>query len=141
MTYGIVTLLFLANCVPLLTQRFPREIAGDVIRKYGADQVRLESTMLFSVDTTVPLFLPFNADRAYSRSVPERYVLLNAKDIWMPGGRAGWRPPPAGKVLFAAKHPRQLPSMQYHGYTPRQRAFLRAVDFSIQLIDTKSTDP
>ena len=71
----------------------------------------------------------------------KRYVLLNAKDLWVDGGLPGWIPPPDGKVLLTARHPRQLRSLQYHGYTPRERAFFRQTDVSIRLIDTGAADP
>ncbi len=131
-------LLFVMNCLPLIEQRFPREVVGELVRTYGDGNVRLDSTILNSVDDTVPLFLPLNRDRAGSGSNgSERYVLLNSKDIWVAAEPIRWKPPPVGRTVFAAKHPRQLLSMQYHGYTPEQRAFLRTLDFSMRLIDTR----
>jgi hypothetical protein len=64
-------------------------------------------------------------------------VLLNAKDIWVPDGAREAIAQPAGTVLFALKHPRQLAGLQYHGYRPEERAFLRSLDLSIKLIDTQ----
>ena len=137
--YSVTTLLFLLNAQPLMMQRFPREIVGEVTHKYGYS-VRFDNTVLnTSSDTT--LFLPLDIDRLKSElSVPKRYVLLNAKDIWIKSGGTGWTPPPRGKVLLRARHPRQLRSMQYQGYTPEQRTFLRSVDFSIRLIDIQGQE-
>ena len=134
--YVVFTVLFTMNVAPLMAQRYPREIARDAIRQYGAANVRLETIVAHSDDATVPIFLPLQADRADSPAAARRYVLLNAKDIWVPDGASKAASPPAGTVLFAVRHPRQLPIMQYHGYRPEERAFLRSIDLSIKLIDT-----
>jgi hypothetical protein len=84
----------------------------------------------------VPIFLPLREDRAENPVRARRYVLLNAKDIWVPEGASETTPPPAGKVLLTVRHPRQLPALQYHGYRPEEREFLRSIDLSIKLVDT-----
>jgi hypothetical protein len=130
-----VLLLFVANGVPLWTQRYPRDVARDVVRQYGTANVRLGTTLMHSDNATVPIFLPLEPARA-STSAPARYVLLNAKDIWLLDGARDVTAQPAGRVLFSIRHPRQLRSMQFHGYSPDERAFLRSLDLSIKLIDT-----
>ena len=135
--YGLITLLFAVNVVPLMTQRYPRDIAREMVRRYGAANVRLDTVVRHSNDATVPIFLPLQREEPDEPANARRYVLLNAKDIWVPEGASESAPPPAGKVLFEARHPRQLESMQYHGYRPEERAFLRSVDLSIKLIDTQ----
>jgi hypothetical protein len=45
-----------------------------------------------------------------------------------------------GRVIATWRHPRQLPLLQYHGYTPGQRRFMRSTDASIRLID-RGSDP
>jgi hypothetical protein len=126
------------NVVPLVRQRYPRDVALDAVRQYGADNLRLETTVLHSDVATEPIFLPFPTGSKARAGAPARCVLLNAKDIWVPEGASESTPPPAGTVLFATPHPRQLSSMQYHGYRPEERAFLRSLDLSIKLIDTQS---
>lgn len=134
--YGVVATVFVINSWPLMTQRYPREIVGEVVRTYGSSNVQLDTTILHTIDATGPKFLPIESGRPESTSTPKRYVLLNASDIWIEG-ELGVKPPPRGRILLTARHPRQLRAMQYHGYTPEQRTFLRSVDFSIQLIDTE----
>jgi len=134
---GLVVLLFVINFIPLVTQRYPREIALDAVQKLGADNIRLETTVLHSDESTVSIFLPVAADEPKNPVAGRRYVLVNAKDIWVPGGADEVHAPPRGQVIFSTRHPRQLRSMQYHGYLPAERAFLRSVDLSIKLIDTQ----
>lgn len=131
--YGGLSVLFAWNTWPLMTQRYPREIVGEVIAKYGSANVSLDTSLLHAVDATSAMFLPL--EQAASASGPRRYVLLNARDIWI-DGELGVTPDPKGTVVASWRHPRQLQAMQYHGYTPEQRAFLRTVDPSIRLIDT-----
>jgi hypothetical protein len=135
--YGVIALLFAVNIAPLITQRYPRDIARDVIRQYGAANVRLQTIVAHSDEATVPIFLPLQDNAPDSPVSSRRYVLLNAKDIWVPEGAREATAQPAGTVLFAFKHPRQLAGLQYHGYRPEERAFLRSVDLSIKLIDTR----
>lgn len=72
LAFGTIALLFSLNAWSLLTQRFPREIILEVVRAY------LDTTILGSIDATVPLFLPLDsADTGQSK----RYVLLTAKDL------------------------------------------------------------
>jgi hypothetical protein len=137
--YATVLLLFSVNIVPVLTQRFPREVVSEVIQRYGADRVGLDTTILNSLDTTIPLFLPVDVTR--STIAARRFILVNAKDIWTDEQPPRWKPPPRGSVVLRTPHPRQSPSMQYHGYTPSQRLLLRHLDFSIQLIDTQPASP
>ena len=130
-------LLFLANAIPLLAQRYPREVAREVVRQYGAANVRLVATVEPSDEETVGVFLPFETETAGPGTMnTRRYVLLNAKDIWLLEDTHTVIAPPAGRVLFTVPHPRQLRSMQFHGYGPQERAFLRSVDLSMKLIDT-----
>ena len=136
--YAVIAVVFTANAAPLMAQRYPREIARDAIQKYGAANVRLATIVAHSDEATVQVFLPVQADSAESPAAARRYVLLNAQDIWVPDGTLEAVSPPAGKVLFSVRHPRQLPVMQYHGYRPEERAFVRSIDLSMELIDTKS---
>jgi hypothetical protein len=135
--YGVIALLFAVNVAPLMTQRYPRDIARDVIRQYGAANVRLDTIVAHSDEATVQIFLPLQDNTPDSPVSSRRYVLLNAKDIWVPEGAREATAQPAGTVLFALKHPRQLAGLQYHGYRPEERAFLRSLDLSIKLIDTQ----
>ena len=137
MLYSGIALLFAVNIAPLVTQRYPRDIARDVIGQYGAANVRLETIVAHSDEATVPIFLPLRDERADSPVGLRRYVLLNAKDIWVTEGAREATAQPAGTVIFALRHPRQLPGLQYHGYRPEERAFLRSLDLSIKLIDTR----
>jgi hypothetical protein len=129
---SVLVLLFVFNATPLLLQRFPREIAADAVATYGRENIRLASTLPQSVSDLDSRFLPFA-----EATGQERYVLVNAKDIWLDAGDDFVTSNlPAGATLMQARHPRQLRSLQYHGYTARQRTFLRGIDFSIRLIDT-----
>jgi hypothetical protein len=87
-------------------------------------------------NATVRLFLPLG-DASAALAEPRRYLLTNGQDIWVPGGASDVLQRPAGQVLFSAPHPRQSKSMQYQGYRPEERAFLRSINFPIQLIDTQ----
>jgi hypothetical protein len=129
--YGAITVIFVLNATPLVMQQYPRDIALEAVRRYGADNIRLEMTVLHSDVATEPVFLPFAPE-----GPTKRYVLVNAKDIWVPEGASEAVPPPPGTVLFSTGHPRALRSLQYHGYRSAERAFLRSVDVSITLIDT-----
>lgn len=134
--YVILTILFIENVAPVIAQRYPREIVREVVSQYGAENVRLETIVAHSDAATVQIFLPLEAESPGHPAAARRYVLLNAKDIWVPDGASAAAAVPSGKVLFAVRHPRQLPILQYHGYRPEERAFLRSVDLSIKLIDT-----
>jgi hypothetical protein len=83
------------------------------------------------------LFLPVDPPAAKD-GVPEtkRYVVLNGFDIWPESDRFRAAAAPPGEVLDAVTHPRQLRSLQYQGFTPTQRKYLRATDVSIRVIDT-----
>jgi hypothetical protein len=132
-----IALIFLVNAAPLLAQRYPRDVARQVVRQYGAGNVRLVTTVASSDEATVGVFLPLDTERAGARTMKtRRYVLLNAKDIWLLGDTHTATAPPPGRVLFSVLHPRQLRSMQFHGDGPQERAFLRSTDLSIKLIDT-----
>ena len=113
---------FAMNVLPFITQRFPRELVADVMRTYGEAQVRLDTTVFNSVDTTVALFLPVDPEDAAAAGARKRYVLLNAKDIWTDHKLPGWKPPPRGQVLFQTRHPRQLRALQYPGLHTRSAA-------------------
>jgi hypothetical protein len=100
-----------------------------VLGRYGADAVAFDTSLEHIADSASGLFFPA------APPVPsKRYVLLNARDIWFEG-EPGVRPLPEGRVIATWRHPRQLPFMQYHGYNPAQRTFMRTVDASIQLVD------
>jgi hypothetical protein len=92
---------------------------------------------VYSTPVTASTFLPPEiADARFDPLRPTRYVLVNATDLWVHGRVERLQPPPEGRVLLSVRHPRALPSRQYHGYTPGQRSFLRSIDLSIRLIDT-----
>jgi hypothetical protein len=135
--YAGITLIFLVNAAPLLAQRYPRDVAREVVRQYGAGNVRLVTTVGPSDEATVGVFLPLDPGTAGPGTMSaRRYVLLNAKDIWLVEDAHVATAPPPGRVLFSIPHPRQLRSMQFHGYGPQERAFLRSTDLSMKLIDT-----
>jgi hypothetical protein len=121
--------LFVMNSTPLFTQRYPRDIVHEVLAQYGADQVGFDMTLQHAVDNSSGFLIP-----AEVPNTPKRYVLVNARDIWFEG-EPGAKPLPDGRVVATWRHPRQLPLLQYHGYTPAQRAFIRSEDASIKLID------
>ena len=127
--------MFLANASPLFLLRFPREVVHDVVRQHGTGNLSLEMTVRNTDDATVPLFLAPGVASGGESVEAKRYVLLNARDIWIETTTNVWNPPPPGRTVFAVTHPRQLPAVHYHGYTPAQRDFLRRSDVSIQLID------
>jgi hypothetical protein len=62
--------------------------------------------------------------------------VINGTDIWPERQLTSVLPLPSGVVVSAFRHPRQLPMLQYHGFTPRQRALFRSVDISIKVVDT-----
>jgi hypothetical protein len=68
----------------------------------------------------------------------KRFVLVNARDIWFEG-EPGVKP--VAEVIASWRHPRQLRFMQYHGYTPAQRRFMRSADVSMRLIDRGDGPP
>jgi hypothetical protein len=137
--YGIIILLFAANVAPLLAQRFPRDMVSEAIRRYGLENVRLEASLLHLDNATAEAFLPPEIRAPLTASArAKRYVLLNAVDIWPKGGELEEGAFPAGRQLLVARHPRQLRLLQYHGYTPVERRFLRSTDFSMRLIDTEA---
>jgi hypothetical protein len=126
---AVVLALFVMNSTPLFVQRYPREIVHEVLARYGADQVGFDMTLQHAVDNSSGFLIP-----AEVPGTPKRYVLVNARDIWFEGEPAT-TPLPAGRVVATWRHPRQLRLLQYHGYTPAQRAFMRSEDASIRLID------
>jgi hypothetical protein len=126
---AVVLGLFVMNSTPLFTQRYPREIVHEVLARYGAAQVGFDMTLQHAVDNSSGFLVP-----AEVPDTPKRYVLVNARDIWFEG-EPGTKPLPAGRVVATWRHPRQLPMLQYHGYTPAQRAFMRSEDASMRLID------
>ncbi len=64
--YGAITVIFVLNAVPLATQRYPRDVALEAVRQFGADNVRLDMTVLHSDVATEPVFLPFATDRVHT---------------------------------------------------------------------------
>lgn len=138
--YVTVALVAAPNWMTVFTQRFPRDVAIESVKQFGADNVGVRMTIAGVDNATVGLFLPF-ADPASALARPSRYVLTDAQDIWVPGGASESVARPEGKVLLSTRHPRQLKSMQYHGYQPAERRFLRSIDFPIQLIDTQPDRP
>ena len=133
-----VTAIFVFNAWPLLTQRYPRDIVAKVIAQYGAENLQLDTNILNTVDATSGMFLPLDQPANFVPTLPpKRYVLLNARDIWI-DGQPGVKDVPAGRVVATWRHPRQWRALQYHGYTAEQRAFIRTTDISIRLIDTSA---
>jgi hypothetical protein len=130
--YGLCAVVlgfFVVNSTPLFTQRYPRDIVHEVLVRYGAEQVGFDMTLQYAVDNSSGFLIP-----AEVPDTPKRYVLVNARDIWFEG-EPGANPLPAGRVIATWRHPRQLRLLQYHGYTPAERAFMRTEDASIRLID------
>lgn len=136
--YPVVAILFLLNCLPLITQQYPREVVQQLLAEYGGANVRLDTTVMHSSDATM-FFLPLEATHASDATAARRYVLLNTKDIWIDGENEV-KTAPTGKVILRIRHPRQLAGLQYQGYTPAQRAFIRSTDISMRLIDTQASD-
>jgi hypothetical protein len=133
--YGVLGAIFATNYLPLVMQRFPRDIAFEMLAKYGEQNLRLFTSLVPADDATALVFLPPELTTSSGR---ERYVLVNAQDIWPAQQQFEVVSPPAGARLWTTKHPRQSPRMQYHGYSREVRSFLRTTDFSIHLIDTRS---
>ncbi len=48
-------------------------------------------------------------------------------------------PPEAGRVLLVRAHPLQYLPYQYEGYTPEERAALRAADIRMRLVEVRAT--
>ena len=134
LVYGAVIGLFVFNSAPLLTQRYPRDIVHEVLARYGVDAVAFDTSLLHTADSATGFFFP-----AVAPGSAKRYLLVNARDIWFEG-EPGSRTLAEGRVIATWRHPRQLPLLQYHGYTPGQRRFMRSTDASIRLID-RGGDP
>jgi hypothetical protein len=126
---AVVLGLFVMNSTPLFTQRYPRDVVHEVLLRYGPEQVGFDMTLQYAADNSSGFLIP-----AEVPDTPKRYVLVNARDIWFEG-EPDTRPLPAGRVIATWRHPRQLRLLQYHGYTPAERAFMRTEDTSIRLID------
>lgn len=136
--YAGVAILGLVNAAPHVIQEFPREMVHGVVRDHGAAGLTIGSTLVDFEAVTGSLFLPIDPTRAaYNPERPSDYVLFNVTDLWVDERIERVQPPPVGRVLIHKPHPRQRRSMQYHGYTRRQRAFLRSIDVSMRLIDTR----
>jgi hypothetical protein len=133
--YGIVLGLFLINSGPLFTQRYPRDVVLEVLARYGSDAVAYDTSLQHTFDSTSGFFFPVDAPAA-----GKRFVLVNARDIWFEG-EPGVKPVAEGRVIASWRHPRQLRFMQYHGYTPAQRRFMRSADVSMRLIDRGDGPP
>ena len=127
--YGIVLGLFLINSAPLFTQRYPRDVVLEVLARYGPDAVAYDTSLQHTFDSTSGFFFPADVP-----APDKRYVLVNARDIWFEG-EPGVKPVAEGRVIASWRHPRQLRFMQYHGYTPAERRFMRSTDVSMRLID------
>jgi hypothetical protein len=127
--YGAAIGLAAINSAPLITQRYPRDIVHEVFARYGADAVAFDMSLLHTADSASGFFFP-----AAAPGPAKRYLLVNARDIWFEGG-PGSKTLSEGRVIATWRHPRQLPLLQYHGYTPDQRRFMRSTDASIRLID------
>ena len=133
--YGVVLGSFVFNSAPLFAQRYPRDVVLEVLAGYGPDAVAYDTSLQHTVDSTTGRFFPAEVP------VPgKRYVLVNASDIWFEG-EPGVKPVAEGRVIASWPHPRQLRFMQYHGYTPAQRRFLRSTDASMRLIDRGAGQP
>jgi hypothetical protein len=50
-------------------------------------------------------------------------------------------PPEAGEVIIARRHPLQFLPYQYEGYTPEERAALRAADIRMRLVLVRPAGP
>jgi hypothetical protein len=50
-------------------------------------------------------------------------------------------PPTEGVVLLARPHPLQFLPYQYEGYTPAERAALRAIDIRMRLVEVRARLP
>ena len=127
--YGIVLGLFLINSAPLFTQRYPRDVVLEVLARYGPDAVAYDTGLQHTFDSTSGFFFPADVP-----APGKRYVLVNARDIWFEG-EPGVKHVAEGRVIASWRHPRQLRFMQYHGYTPAERRFMRSTDVSMRLID------
>lgn len=134
---AIVATLFVVDVLPLWRQQFPREIVMSTVQRYGAEHVALARTVLGASDATAALFLPLEPPNADGTGEGKRYVVLNGYDIWPETDRFRAVPPPPGAVVFSTPHPRQLRALQFQGFTPTQRAYLRTTDVSIRVIDTQ----
>jgi hypothetical protein len=133
--YGMVLGLFLINSAPLVTQRYPRDVVLEVLARYGPDAVAYDTSLQHTFDSTSGFFFPADVP-----TPGKRYVLVNARDLWFEG-EPGVKPVAGGRVIASWRHPRQLPFMQYHGYTPAQRRFMRSTDASMRLIDREAGPP
>ena len=137
--FGAVTVLGVINAWPHLTQVFPREFVRDVVREYGSANLSVGATLKEVDIVDASSFLPVQGNRAiYDPRTPTQYVLFNVTDLWVDRRIARLMSPPLGRVLRQEVHPRQRPIWQYHGYTRRQREFLRAIDTSVRLIEVAS---
>jgi hypothetical protein len=106
-----------------LRQRFPAEYARDA-----------EST-LGPLPREVAVSGPVVAGRA---PAPEdRFVLVNAQHLYPVRGP---RPVSSGGEVDRARHPLEFLPYQYEGYTPPERAVLRAADLSMRVLDRRPAE-
>ena len=81
-------------------------------------------------------FLPLDVEPIdYDRRRPTRYVLFDVMDLWVDHRIERLVIPPLGRVLRHSANPRQHSTWQYHGYTARQRQFLRHINVSMRLFE------
>jgi hypothetical protein len=103
---------------PHFSRAFPREVEAAVLRTWGNPQRTL--SIRAKPEST--------DERAVSR--PD-LVLVNAQILYPVRGPLGY---PPGKTLLQFAHPLTFLPYQYEGFTPQERAILRANDISIRLI-------
>jgi len=125
---------FIMNTAPLFTLSFPREVAQMAAEKYGIEHTEGGSSVAPTANSSW-FFLQIREPEATGS---KRYLLLNAKDIWLESQQPSVVPQPAGVVVYRTRHPRQLFLYQYHGYTDQVREWVRRTDLSIQLVDRKN---
>ena len=133
---AIVVLIGCVNAMPHAKQRFPREFVRDAIAQFGDGEVSVASTLSEVSIAGAGAFLPFDVSRAiYDPRHPTRYVLFDVMDLWVDQRIERLVIPPLGHVLRQSANPRQDSIWQYHGFTPRQRQFLRQIDVSMRLFE------
>jgi hypothetical protein len=131
-----VLLMGCVNARPHFVQRFPREFVRDVIAQYGERDVSVGSTLAEVNIAGAAAFLPLDVSRSiYDPRRPTRYVLFDVMDLWVDQRIERLIIPPLGRVLRHSANPRQHSIWQYHGFTARQRQFLRHINASMRLIE------
>jgi hypothetical protein len=134
--FAAIVLIGCVNARPHLVQRFPREFVREIVAQYGESDVSVGSTLAEVYIAGAGAFLPLDMSRSiYDPRRPTRYVLFDVMDLWVDRRIERLIFPPLGRVLRQSANPRQQPAWQYHGYTARQRQFLRRIDVSMRLFE------